>query len=262
MVTVLSIAGFDPSGGAGVLADIKTFAAFGCFGAAVITSLTFQSTTGVFGAEHQTGRVIRGQIDPLLDDYQIEGIKIGMLPTREAIDVVAEVIEKHSLKNIVVDPVMVSTSGHELVADDVARHLSDRLFPLADLITPNIREAAALTGLEIDNLEHMTAAARRLQEICRAVLVKGGHLNDEAADVLVQNKGDEGLRIFRAARVQTRNTHGTGCTLSSAITALLASGNDLSTAVATAKAYVTRAIQSAPDLGHGAGPLNHYLKAF
>lgn len=259
MVIVLSIAGFDPSGGAGVLADIKTFAAFGCFGAAVITSLTFQNTTGVFGAEHQTGRVIRGQIEPLLDDYQIAGIKIGMLPTREAIDVVAEVIEKHSLKNIVVDPVMVSTSGHELVADNVARHLSDRLFPLADVITPNILEAAALTGLEINNVEDMTTAARKLQEMCAAVLVKGGHLNDEAADVLVQDKG---MRIFRAARVPTRNTHGTGCTLSSAIAALLACGNDLSTAVAIAKAYVTRAIQSAPDLGHGAGPLNHYVKAF
>jgi hydroxymethylpyrimidine/phosphomethylpyrimidine kinase len=259
MVIVLSIAGFDPSGGAGVLADIKTFAAFGCFGAAVITSLTFQNTTGVFGAEHQTGRVIRGQIDPLLDDYQIAGVKIGMLPTREAIDVVAEVIEKHSLKNIVVDPVMVSTSGHELVAGDVARHLSERLFPLANLITPNIPEAAALTSLEIDNVEEMAAAARKLQGICPAVLVKGGHLKDEAADVLVQ---DSGMRIFRTALVQTRNTHGTGCTLSSAIAALLACGSDLSTAVARAKAYVTRAIQSAPDLGHGAGPVNHCVRAF
>jgi hydroxymethylpyrimidine/phosphomethylpyrimidine kinase len=193
----------------------------------------------------------------LLDDYQIAAVKIGMLPTREAVDVVAEVIEEHSLKNIVVDPVMVSTSGHELVADKVASHLMDRLFPLADLVTPNIREAAALTGVEVTDVGSMSAAATKLRATCRAVLVKGGHLNDDAVDVLMHEQGTE---LFRVSRIQTRNTHGTGCTLSSAIAALLARGNELSNAVEKAKSYVTRAIQSAPDLGSGAGPLNHNIE--
>jgi len=267
MPTVLSIAGFDPSGGAGVLADIKTFAAWGCFGAAAITSLTAQNTAAVFGAYHQSPEVLRAQLEPILSDFEIAAVKTGMLPTRETIEVVAAVIERYSLVNIVVDPVIRSTSGYDLIDDAAAVYLSERLLPLADVMTPNMAEAARLTGMEVIDLDSMRQAAKRLHEQCRArvsrpdarqaVLVTGGHLADEATDVLYDGRE---MRLFRAPKIATRNTHGTGCTLSSAIAALLARGRDIPKAVEQAKNYLAAAIRTAPDIGHGAGPLNHSVK--
>jgi hydroxymethylpyrimidine kinase/phosphomethylpyrimidine kinase len=263
MLTVLSIAGFDPSGGAGVLADVKTFAAFGCFGTAAITSLTSQNTVAVYGAYHQTPEIVRAQLEPILSDFTIAAVKTGMLPTREIIELTAELIATHQLPNVVVDPVIRSTSGYDLIDNAATAALAEKLLPLADVITPNMAEAERLTGLEVKNLEQMKEAARRIHQAAqaalsrpRAVLVKGGHLADESTDVLYDGRD---FRLFRAARIESRNTHGTGCTLSSAIAALLAQGCALPEAVQRAKDYVTEAIGAAPNLGHGAGPLNHLI---
>jgi hydroxymethylpyrimidine/phosphomethylpyrimidine kinase len=262
----MSIAGFDPSGGAGALADIKTFAAMGCFGTAAVTSLTFQNTVAVYGASHQTPDVLRAQIEPVVDDFEVAAVKIGMIPTRELIEVVAEIIENKRLPNVVVDPVIRSTSGHDLIDADAVGFLIERLLPLADVITPNMAEAERLTGLESQDMEGMKKAARRIYEMTsapksrrtarRATLVKGGHLEeDEATDILFDGRE---FHIFRAPKVATRETHGTGCALSSAIAALLAQGCDIPEAVARAKRYMSEILRAVPDIGHGASPLDHY----
>jgi hydroxymethylpyrimidine/phosphomethylpyrimidine kinase len=272
MRVVLTIAGFDPSGGAGTLADIKTLMAFGCFGVAAITSLTSQNTVAVYGATHQTAAGLRAQLDPVLEDFEIAAVKLGMLPNRELIECVAEVLEEHSLPNIVLDPVIRSTSGYDLIDDAALAALQERLFPLANLVTPNLAEAERLTGLVVNDLASMQQAAQQiLQSVYRynesgglapptsssrprAVLVKGGHLPDEAVDLLVEGQT---VSYLRAPKLATRNTHGTGCTLSAAIAASLANGVELNEAVQRAKRYVSAAICTAPNLGHGAGPVNH-----
>ncbi len=272
MLTLLSIAGYDPSGGAGILADIKAFAAFGCYGTAAISSLTSQNTVAVLGAYHQSAEVLRAQIGPIIEDFEIAAVKTGMLPSQETIEVAAETIEANPIPHVVVDPVIRSTSGYDLIDDDAMRFLIERLLPLADVITPNMAEAERLTGLEVRDLDGMERAARRIREMCdaksvsrpdrqsaarRAVLVKGGHLEDEATDLLWDGKE---IAIFRSKKIATRNTHGTGCTLSSAIAALLAKGYEIPETIRIAKQYVESAIRSAPGIGHGAGPLNHFVK--
>ncbi|MFN0123992.1 MAG: bifunctional hydroxymethylpyrimidine kinase/phosphomethylpyrimidine kinase [Blastocatellia bacterium] len=266
MQTVLTIAGFDPSGGAGVLADIKAFAAHGCFGVAAITSLTAQNTTAVLGAYHQPPDIVRAQLEPLISDFQIAAVKTGMLPTREIIALTAEFIARQRLRHVVIDPVIRSTSGYDLIDDIAAAALIQDLFPLADVITPNLAEAERLTGLRVRTLDEMKTAARRIHALsggkiaggpARAVLVKGGHLEGHATAIDVLYDNDE-FALYEAARISTRNTHGTGCTLSAAIAALLARGHDLRAAIGQAKQYVTAAIAQAPGLGHGAGPLNHF----
>jgi hydroxymethylpyrimidine/phosphomethylpyrimidine kinase len=264
MLTVMSIAGFDPSGGAGALADIKTFAAMGCFGTAAVTSLTFQNTVAVYGASHQTADALRSQIEPVINDFEIAAVKIGMTPTRELIEAVAEIVEIKRLSNVVVDTVIRSTSGYDLIDEDAIGAMIERLLPLADVITPNMAEAERLTGLEAQDLDGMKRAARRIHEMSsapklrrmarRAVLVKGGHMKDEATDVLFDGRE---FQIFRAPKIVTRETRGTGCTLSSAIAALLAQGCDIPEAVARAKQYLSEILRAAPDLGRGARPLNH-----
>lgn len=262
MLTVLSIAGFDPSGGAGVLADIKTFAAFGCFGTAAITSLTSQNTIAVYGASHQTPDTLRAQLEPVISDFAIAAVKTGMLPTREIIELTVQIITQYQLPNVVVDPVIRSTSGYDLIDEVAATALVEKLLPLADVITPNMAEAARLTKMEVTNLEQMAQAAKRLHQMTqsttrrRAVLVKGGHLDDESVDVLYDGRE---ITLFHAPKIVTRHTHGTGCTLSAAIAALLAHGHEIPEAVKRAKDYVTEAIRTAPNLGHGAGPLNHLI---
>jgi hydroxymethylpyrimidine/phosphomethylpyrimidine kinase len=264
MLTVMSIAGFDPSGGAGALADIKTFAAMGCFGTAAVTSLTFQNTVAVYGASHQTADALRSQIEPVINDFEIAAVKIGMTPTRELIEAVAEIVEIKRLSNVVVDTVIRSTSGYDLIDEDAIGAMIERLLPLADVITPNMAEAERLTGLEAQDLDGMKRAARRIHEMSsapklrrmarRAVLVKGGHMKDEATDVLFDGRE---FQIFRAPKIATRETRGTGCTLSSAIAALLARGYDIPEAIARAKQYLSEILRAAPDLGRGARPLNH-----
>ena len=256
MQVVLTIAGFDPSGGAGTLADIKAIAAHGCYGTAAITSLTYQNTQAVYGAAHQSAATVRAQVEPVLADFTVAAVKTGMLPTREIITTVAELIERHALPNFVLDPVIRSTSGFDLIDDIALQALRKHLLPLADVITPNMAEAERLTGLRVATLEEMHAAARAVHDECgRAVLVKGGHHPDEAIDVLYN--GHE-FELFRAPRIVTRNTHGTGCTLSSAIAANLAKGLAINEAIARAKNYLSEALRAAPGLGHGHGPLNHF----
>ncbi|NOT60561.1 MAG: bifunctional hydroxymethylpyrimidine kinase/phosphomethylpyrimidine kinase [Acidobacteria bacterium] len=258
MQVVLTIAGFDPSGGAGVLADIKAIAAQGCFGAAAITSLTYQNTQAVYGAAHQSAETVRQQIKPVLHDFAVAAVKTGMLPTSEIITTVAELIAQHALPNFVLDPVIRATSGFDLIDDAALQALRKHLLPLAAVITPNMAEAERLTGLRVTTLEEMHAAARAIYEACgRAVLVKGGHLPDEATDVFFDGAT---THLFRAPRIATRNTHGTGCTLSAAIAAYLARGFSIPEAIARAKSYLNETLRAAPDLGKGHGPLNHFPK--
>jgi len=257
MITVMTIAGFDPSAGAGVLADIKTMSAFACYGVSAITSLTLQNTQGVFGAYHQTREVVRGQLEPLFDDFDIAAIKTGMLPTREVIEEVADAISSRSIKHIIVDPVVRSTSGYDLIDDRALAALIDLLFPLATVVTPNRAEAERITGIEIAGISQMESAARRICALGPgAVLIKGGDFNDErATDLLLDSSG---VTTFSAARVNSTSTHGTGCTLSSALACLMAAGHTLGEAIPIAKQYVAEAIATAHGLGHGHGPLNHF----
>ncbi|HET6669810.1 MAG TPA: bifunctional hydroxymethylpyrimidine kinase/phosphomethylpyrimidine kinase [Pyrinomonadaceae bacterium] len=262
----LSIAGLDPSGGAGVLADVRTFAAFACFPTAAITSLTFQNTTGVSGAVHQSGETVRAQVLPIVADFSIAGAKTGMLPTREVIVEVARLFKETDLPAPVVDPVMRATSGDDLIDDDAVDCLISDLFPTAVLVTPNIPEAERLTGLTIFNEPTMREAAQRIRELgARAVLVKGGHLlTQRQAGSGVQSERREAIDVFdengsvtvlRAELICGGEVHGSGCTLSAAIAACLACGMSLAESVETAKQFVTTAIMNAPAIGHGSRPL-------
>lgn len=253
----MTIAGLDPSAGAGVLADIKTISAFGCYGVAAVTSLTYQNTQGVYGAHNPSGEVLRAQIEPLFDDFDIAAIKTGMLPTEEIIKTVVESINAIQSSHIIVDPVVRSTSGYDLIDDVALRALMDNLFPLASIVTPNSVEAERITGIEVTDRDSMLRAAERMLALGpRAVLVKGGDMTgDTVIDLLLDQNG---ARVFTGERIKSRNTHGTGCTLSSALASLLALGYEQHKAVAVARSYVVEGIRSAPGLGHGYGPLNHF----
>jgi len=265
----LTIAGLDPSGGAGIIADIKTFSAFGCFATAAITSLTFQNTTGVFGAVHQTAESIRGQIEPIIEDFTVAALKTGMLPNREVIEETARIVKKNRLKNYVVDPVVRSTSGFDLITDAALEVLIETLFPLADLVTPNLPEAERITRMKIENTRDIERAAKMMQSFgAKNVLIKGGHFFDgkrkeEKGEGEIKNRiardflfiGDD-LKVYETAFIETTATHGTGCTLAAAITANLALGENLIEAVEAAKKYVTEAIRTAPNLGRGHSPIN------
>lgn len=255
----MTIAGLDPSGGAGIVADIKTFSRFGCFAAAAISSVTFQNTTGVFGAEHQTADSVRKQVEAVLDDYEVAAVKTGMLPTREIIETVADIIAERRLKNIVVDPVVRSTSGFDLIDDAALAALVEKLFPLADVVTPNLAEAERIAKMKITSAEDIKLAAEKMLKFGAAsVLIKGGHLKEKGIDLRAKDYlfiADK-LTVFEAEFIETTATHGTGCTLAAAITANLALGNDLSEAVSTAKDFVAEAIRTAPMIGQGNSPIN------
>ena len=256
---VLSIAGSDPSGGAGVQADLKTFAALGCYGMAVVTALTAQNTRGVTGVHLPEADFVARQIDAIFDDIRVDAVKIGMLGTGAIVEAVADRLHRHGARNIVLDPVLVATSGDSLGAPDVVEAMRRRLVPLASVVTPNIPAAMRFTGAaEPRGLSDLAAMAQEMMgQGARAVLVKGGHMEgDEASDLLFTGQG---RHTFIQPRIATTNTHGTGCTLSSAIAAELARGADLPEAVERAKAYLTQALRSAAhlDVGHGHGPVNH-----
>ena len=259
MTVVLTIAGLDPSGGAGIVADIKTIAALGCFPAAALTSITFQNTTGVFGAEHQTAATLRSQVQPIVQDLTVAAAKTGMLPTVEIVAEVARLFAEENLPAPVVDPVLVATSGDVLIDDEAFEILKTRLFPLARVVTPNIPEAEKLTGLSIANESDMRRAAEAIQSLgARAVLVKGGHRNvsGDALDILLNEDGS--FIEFRSEYLDVGEVHGSGCTLSAAIAASLAKGMTLEGSVSAAKKYVNdaiRALQTSPRIGHGAIPL-------
>jgi hydroxymethylpyrimidine/phosphomethylpyrimidine kinase len=297
----LTIAGLDPSGGAGIVADIKTFTTFGCFSTAAVTSLTFQNTQGVFGAAHQTPETVRAQVLPVIEDFQIAAVKTGMLPTREIIEEIARIIKENRLKNLVVDPVVRSTSGFDLIDETALRALIEMLFPLALLVTPNLPEAERIARMPIENGADIEKAARIMQSFgARNVLIKGGHLpnakrgmrnaklkTEENSELQISNAKSknqksiphsvygiphlkiardyllvgERLHVFEAEFIETNATHGTGCTLASAIAANLAMGKDLIEAVETAKRFVTEAIRNAHDLGLGNSPINQIIKS-
>jgi hydroxymethylpyrimidine kinase/phosphomethylpyrimidine kinase len=259
---VLSIAGSDPSGGAGVQADLKTFSALGCYGMAALTALTAQNTRGVSGVHVPPAAFVAAQIDAIFEDVEVHAVKIGMLASGEIVEMVAGRLRAHGARNIVLDPVLVATSGDSLGAPDVVEAMKRHLFPLASLVTPNVPEAARLSGgVAADDLAGLEALARALHaQGTQAVLVKGGHLGGALAeDVLFDGAS---VRVFKAERVATRNTHGTGCTLSSAIAAYLAYGKSLGEAVAVAKDYLTGALRAADKLsvgsGKGHGPVHHF----
>ncbi|MCB1540035.1 MAG: bifunctional hydroxymethylpyrimidine kinase/phosphomethylpyrimidine kinase [Rhodoblastus sp.] len=257
---VLSIAGSDPSGGAGVQADLKTFAALGCHGMAALTALTAQNTRGVRAVHVLPAEFLAAQIDTIFEDIDVDAVKIGMLGTGEIVSVVADRLKHHGARKIVLDPVLVATSGDSLGAPDVVDALLTMLLPLADLVTPNLPEIARLIGRDVSaGPQDMRCAGEELiRRGARAVLVKGGHGDGaDAVDMLVTSAGAERLS---APRIATRNTHGTGCTLSSAIAAGLAHGRTLVEACEDAKRYLTAALESADRLsvGHGHGPVNHF----
>ena len=257
MKTALSIAGSDSSGGAGIQADLKTMAAHKVFGMTVITALTAQNTLGVTAIHTPPPQFVRQQMDAVFSDIFPDAVKIGMLANDGIIQAVAQGLEEYHAQNIVLDPVMISTSNHRLLEDSAQEALIRLLLPMATLITPNLPEATALSGMEgIASREDMMAAAEKIASLTpAAILVKGGHLSGCADDLLYEAPGK--YRWFSAQRVDTDNTHGTGCTLSSAIASNLALGCSLELAVANAKDYITRALMHDPHLGHGNGPLNH-----
>lgn len=253
---VLTIAGLDPSGGAGIVADIKTISTLGCFPAAALTSITYQNTTGVFGAEHQTARTLRAQVEPVIQDLDVAAAKTGMLPTAEIVAEVARLFSEEQLPPPVVDPVMVSTSGHDLIGDEAFQIVKTQLLRVARVVTPNIPEAERLAGFSIENEADMRRAAASIRSMgARAVLVKGGHraIQRQAIDLLLDE--NENFVEFREEYIDVGEIHGSGCTLSAAIAAGLGKGMTLEDAIRAAKNYVTQAIKSAPRIGHGARPL-------
>lgn len=255
MKTALTIAGSDSSGGAGIQADIKTMTANGVFATCAVTALTAQNTTGVTDILESTPHFLAEQLDAVFTDIVPDAVKIGMVSSAELIAVIAEKLRQYGAERVVVDPVMVATSGAKLLRDDAIQALTSQLLPLATVLTPNIPEAEILSGLTITDAAGMEAAARTIsQRYGCAVLCKGGHSLNDANDYLYcQGQG----RWFLGQRIENPNTHGTGCTLSSAIAANLAKGYDLDRSVERAKAYISGALAAMLDLGRGSGPMNH-----
>jgi hydroxymethylpyrimidine/phosphomethylpyrimidine kinase len=256
---VLSIAGSDSGGGAGIQADLKTFSALGCYGMTAITAITAQNTQGVRAIHGVPPDILKAQIEAVVEDIGVDAVKIGMLHSPEVVEVVAWAIRHYGLQKVVLDPVMVATSGDRLIAAETVQVLVKELFPLASVITPNLDEAELLLGHGIAGIDALEPAARELLALgAQSVLLKGGHLQgNEVVDVLLR-PGQAALRMA-STRIESRNVHGTGCTLSSAIAAHLALGLDLPQAVTQARAYILRAIAAGADVrtGHGHGPLNH-----
>lgn len=260
---VLTIAGSDSGGGAGIQADLKTFSALGCFGTSVITALTAQNTLGVNSIHSVPSDFVKQQLEAVLTDIRPDAIKIGMVHTPELAFAIAEVLQQYKGIPVVLDPVMVATSGDKLIEDSTVNKIISELFPLATLVTPNMDEAAILSGIPVTGAEDMYEAGKLiLREGAHALLLKGGHLPGEEITSLLFLNREEQPGVLVSARVESNNTHGSGCTLSSAIAAFLARGADLYTAVLHANEYVYQAIAQGADvkLGSGSGPLNHFYK--
>mgnify|MGYP002082537654 CR=1 FL=1 len=255
MKTVLSIAGSDSSGGAGIQADLKTMTSLGVYGMSAITALTAQNTTGVQGIMEVTPEFLELQLESVLSDILPDAVKVGMVSSSILIEVIAQTLEKYHVGHIVVDPVMVATSGAKLLQDEAIESLKKRLLPLAEVVTPNIPEGEILSGMAIKTPREMEEAAGKIaNNYGCAVLLKGGHSVNDANDLLY---AEGKSRWFYGERIETSNTHGTGCTLSSAIAAGLAKGQNLPEAIESAKTYISGALTAGLDLGRGSGPLNH-----
>lgn len=256
----LTIAGSDSSGGAGIQADIKTFSAHGTFGMSVITAVTAQNTQGVFQVQDIMPEVIIGQIKAIFDDIHVDAAKIGMVSKTETIESIAKTLKEYPLPPLVLDPVMISKSGYDLLQSEAKKALIELLVPMATLITPNLPEAEEILNQRIQTLDDMKEAAKQLHDLGpNYVLVKGGHLAEHATDVLYDG---ENFHLFTQERIATTHTHGTGCTLSSAITANLARGMRIQEAVRAAKSYITTAISHGFSIGRGVGPTHHFYELY
>jgi len=259
--TALTIAGFDGSGGAGIQADIKTFSALGCFATSVLTALPVQNTQGVRSIYPIPYKAVQEQLEAILDDIFPDAIKIGMVHTSELVETVVSTLKKYPKAPLVFDPVMVATSGHRLIEEETIATIIDKLFPLANVITPNMDEAAVLAEMEIKTVEDMYKAGEKIRKLgCSSVLLKGGHLNLPQITSLYF-EGNGAIHHFQSEKFETNNTHGSGCTLSSAIAAYLAQGKELLEAVSLGQSYIHQAIYHGRDvsIGSGNGPLNHFF---
>ena len=262
-ISVLTIAGSDSGGGAGIQADLKTFSALGCYGTSAITAITVQNTLGIKAIHQIPPEIVKAQIKAVMDDIKPTAIKIGMIYSPELARSIALTLKDYLEVPIIFDPVMVSTSGYRLIESDTIAIFQQELFPLASLITPNLDEAEILAEMKIQTVDDMKQAASRISNLrCNAVLVKGGHMKGpNLVDVYLDKKGN--YQIFKSVAIQTPNTHGTGCTLSAAIAAFVALGDDLPKAIEKAKQYVMQAIVTGQNVktGEGKGPLNHFFDA-
>ena len=253
---VLTIAGSDSGGGAGIQADIKTFAAFGVYGMSVVTAVTAQNTVGVNGIQEIPADFVGLQFESILSDIGVDGIKTGMLQSTEIVMTVSQKLKHSKVSHIVIDPVMVSTSGHALLEPQAVDVMKQSLVPLADLVTPNIPEAELLSAISIHSMDDMKLVAKEIYQLgCRSVLIKGGHGTGQAIDLLYD--GQQFIK-YTTERIQTKNTHGTGCTFSAAILANLVKGKNLNDSIAISKKYITAAILGGLPIGKGYGPLNHF----
>ena len=258
--TVLTIAGTDPSGGAGIQADLKTFSALGCYGMSVITALVVQNTTGVRAIHNVPAEFVQQQLDAVMDDIRPDAIKIGMVHTPQLVEVIANTLKRHPDIPVVFDPVMVATSGDKLIEDATIEVIVSLLFPLVTLITPNMDEASLLANMTIETVAQMQQAGEVIAQMgCKALLMKGGHLKSEQLTSILINKSGI-VSTYISDKVDTNNVHGSGCTLSSAIASYLARGEELQDAVALAQEYINGAIYYGSDvlIGKGNGPLNHF----
>lgn len=257
---VLTIAGSDSGGGAGIQADLKTFSALETYGLSVITAVTAQNTQGVYGIDKVDVDIIEKQIDVVFTDFDIAAVKIGMVFSEDIIKTIVKSIKKWNIKKLVLDPVMISESGSHLLQRSARKTLLKRLLPLADIITPNIHEAQAIVSRKIEIIEDMKKAAKEIYDMgSGSVLIKGGHLKGGAVDILYDGKN---IEKYESVRIKTQNTHGTGCTYSSAIAAFIAKGYSLKDAVRKAKLYITGAIKNSHDIGKGPGPTHHFYKFY
>ena len=258
MKSVLTIAGSDSIGGAGIQADIKSITCNGCYAMTAITAMTAQNTLGVKSIQESSPEFLEDQIDAIFADIVPDAVKIGMVSNRKLIEIISRILKEYGAKNIVLDPVMVATSGAKLISEDAIETLKENLIPLATLITPNIPESEILSGMKIETEEQMVYAAKHISEKFKtAVLVKGGHSINDANDVLY---ADGKFLWFPQERIENSNTHGTGCTLSSAIASHLAKGEPIECAINSAKKYLTECLKAGLDLGKGSGPLMHNYK--
>ncbi|ACV62527.1 phosphomethylpyrimidine kinase [Desulfofarcimen acetoxidans DSM 771] len=260
MKTALTIAGSDSGGGAGIQADLKTFAAFQVFGLSAITAITAQNTMGVFAVQEVKPEIIAAQIDCLFEDMDIDAVKIGMVSDTEIIKTISAALKRNNAGNVVLDPVMISKSGYKLLKPEAIEELIRSLFPLAGVLTPNLVEAEEITGQKIKNPDDMQTAAEKIHAMgVKAVVIKGGHLKSSPVDVFYDGSS---FLSLRGEFINSKNTHGTGCTFSSAIAACLAQGKSLPEAVTEAKEYITGAIQNSLDIGKGVGPTHHFYKFY
>jgi len=259
--SVLTIAGFDGSGGAGIQADIKTASALGCFSTSVLTALPVQNTQGVRTIYPIPVEAVADQIEAILDDIFPDAIKIGMVHTPQLVETIVSTLGKYKKIPLVFDPVMVATSGHRLIEEDTIAAITEKLFPIADVITPNMDEAAILAKMKVETLEDLYAAGKEIKKLgCRSILLKGGHQETSTITSLFYDE-HETFHSFETVKFNTNNTHGSGCTLSSAIASYLAQGKTLYDAVSLGQDYVYQAIDNGKDVqtGHGNGPLNHFF---